>query len=256
MSEVVKVPMSNIRPGQNDRTVFKSADITELAESIRQDGLIQPITVRPIAATGTYEIVAGECRFRACQSLGLIDIDCMIKPMSDEQTSRVMLAENVHRADIDPIDEANAYQRRMAQFSLTVAQVADWAKVSESKVRGRLALLKVVPEVQHLIRSGNMPLGYAACLDGLDNNFQRIAMRYFGTARRPSIAEFKAVCNGLLEKQNQLTMFDLDAFMVKPVEQIAREFVQPVHTRTFRLFGLKITVEYPAFRLFGKAVTA
>jgi ParB/RepB/Spo0J family partition protein len=248
MAEVQQIEMSRIRPGQNDRTVFKATDLEELAASIKQDGLIQPITVRPVETD--YQIVAGERRFRAVQLLGWPTIAALVTPMDDRQASRVMLLENLQRTDLDPIDEATAYQKRIESFGLTVSTLAEWASVSDSKIRGRLGLLKLIPEVQHLVRYGNMPLVYAAEMVALDKNFQLIAMRYFGQVKRPTLAEFRALCSDLLQKQTQVSMWDMSEFMSQPIEQIAASVdYRPTVTRQWVIFGVKLTLEYQTVKL-------
>jgi len=246
MTEIQTIALNKIRPGQNDRTRFAAGDLADLAASIKQDGLIQPITARPVDSPDfDFEIIAGERRFRACQILGWTTIPAIIKPMDDRQASRVMLLENLQRADLDPIDEAQAFKTRMDLFGLTVAQMAEFASTSESKIRSRLNLLKLIPEVQHLIRFGNMPLGFAAEMPGLDKNFQLIAMRYFGQTKRPTLAEFRVLCSDLLAKQNQCSMFDMSEFMTAPIAQIAAEIdFKPLHIRQAVVWGVKITVEY------------
>lgn len=254
---IQSIPLSAIRPGENDRSQFPESDLRDLADSIQAHGLIQPITIRPIESDLTghlFEIVAGERRFRALDLLGRLEADCIVRPMSDQDASRVMLAENLQREDIDPIDEAQAFQRRMDRFSLSFADMADWAKVSESKVRARVKLLSLIPEVQHLIRHGHMPLSYASEMTSLDKNHQIIAFRYFGQVKRPTVAEFRSLCSSLLEQQNQVSMWDMSEFMTKPIEQIVEEFGIRV-PRVWRLsfFGIRITIEYMEPQWFRKA---
>lgn len=245
MTTIQQIKLDKIKPGNNDRTVFKSVELAELAASITQDGLIQPITVRPITGTDHFEIVAGERRFRAFSMTDSETIPAIVRPLDDRTCSRIMLIENLQRADIDPIDEAKAYQSRIDEFGLTVAEMAEWAKVSTAKIRNRLGLLKLMPEVQHLIRFGNMPLVYATPMAPLNKNFQLIAFRYFTGGKRPLIAEFRALCSGLLEKQNQISMFDLDEFMTKPIEsQIADLDLATDKMVKFEVFGIKVTIEY------------
>src|SRR5579859_5699824 len=106
---IMTVRCDVIRAGNNDRTVFDETGLKGLASSIKDNGLAQPITVRPLPSEASpflYEIVAGERRFRACsQNLGWFEIPCIIKDLSDEEASGVMLAENTSRDDLDPIDE-------------------------------------------------------------------------------------------------------------------------------------------------------
>lgn len=250
MDDIQLIEVGKVKAGENDRTVFNPASIAELAESIAQHGLIQPITVRP--AGDGFQIVAGERRYRAVVALDWSTIPAIVRTMTDLEASTIMLLENIQRADIDPIDEAQAYQKRIDQFNLTIPALADLAKVSDSKIRGRLALLKLIPDVQHLVRHGNMPLNFAAEMTVLDKNFQLIALRYFGQTKRPTIAEFRVLCSDLLNKQSQVSMFDMSDFMTKPIEDITAGLdFRPIKILRFAVLGIKITIEYQSPRLFS-----
>jgi ParB/RepB/Spo0J family partition protein len=213
----VTIDTSLIVPGNNDRTVFDQAKLTELAASIREHGLIQPITVRRLDTGDTlplYQIVAGERRYRAVCLLGWPEIPANVVDLSDEEAAAVMLAENVARADLDPIDEAVAYQTRMDLYGWTVKDVAGRAGVSAVRVQFRLKLLTLRPEVQALVRSGNLPLGYAQVLSdaGLNSNFQAVALSALRDNPAPTPAWFRRVCGELAGKQNQVALFDLPMF--------------------------------------------
>jgi ParB family chromosome partitioning protein len=149
---VTEIPVQQVRPGANDRTSFDEAGISDLAASIEVHGLAQPITVRPHG--DGFEIVAGERRFRAVKHLGRTTVPAIVRDYTDEQASAVMLLENVQRADLDPVDEAHAYQSRIDRFGLTVGQVAEMAGVTAARVCTRLPVLRLFPEAQHLVRVG------------------------------------------------------------------------------------------------------
>ncbi|MGH9297910.1 MAG: ParB/RepB/Spo0J family partition protein, partial [Acidimicrobiales bacterium] len=149
-AEVLDLQLGRIKPGDNDHKSFPDSEMRELANSITAHGLAQPITVRPVGAT-FYELVAGERRFRAFQLLGREFIPCIIRELSDEEASAIMLAENTHRADLSPIEEARGYRSRMDRFELTAQQVAEWAHVTPERVKGRLELLELRDDAQHLV---------------------------------------------------------------------------------------------------------
>ncbi len=198
---IMDLDCTKIVAGNNDRKAFDAVALRELADSLEAHGLAQPITVRPIGER--YEIVAGERRFRASQLAGWTTIPAIVREMGDEEAAAIMLIENVQRVDLNAMDEAEAYQKRQAQFGWSVAEIAKHAKVPASRVRARLALLDLVPQVQTLVRGGSMPLGYAEVMVDLDANRQVLSMRYFSQAKRPTIAEFRAVCGELLAAQSQ-----------------------------------------------------
>src|SRR5579871_1441313 len=203
-AELTSIACSSIIAGNNDRTVFDETALAALAESIKQGGLAQPITVRPLYDVDPtiYQIVAGERRFRAVsQILGWTEIDCIIKELTDEEAAGVMLMENTSRADLDPIDEANAYDRRMKQYNWTAAICAERAGVSVNQVNFRLRLLTLVPDIQSLVRCGSMPLGHAShlALAGLDANLQLLVIRKFSENPKPTYGWFKDLVNQLAE---------------------------------------------------------
>ncbi len=269
--QLVKLSTANIRRGDNDRTVFDEDELRELSRSINQDGLAQPITVRPIYTCqshyrddiageahecnystwrlvstcpdcGTdwedgsmyakhYEIVAGERRFRACSHyLGWHEIPCIVQPMSDESASTIMLVENVVRVDLNPIDEANGYKKRIEKFGWSETEIARRAGVSPHKVANRLSLLKIVPEAQHMIKVGEMGVQFGETMSNLDNNRQRIALRYVVDNERPLLRVFKQIVGQLAMEQAQDTMFDIDSFMQSTIqtaeEKHARKYIQ------------------------------
>lgn len=209
--EIRELPVKDIFAGNNDRKEFDEAALGELAQSIDNYGLAQPITVRQVGAR--YEIVAGERRFRAVsQILGRATISAIIKDMDDEAASAVMLAENTSRADLNPIEEANAYQARIDRFDWTVDRIASVAGVTIDRVRRRLLLLKLTEDVQRLVHFGHFPLGHAEAMAGLDTNRQIIALRVYSQGKAMPLNEFKAMVGELLAQQSQEALFEVEDF--------------------------------------------
>lgn len=215
------LPLSQIIPGKNDRKEFDRAGLEELAASIKEHGLIQKTTVRPLA-DGRFEIIAGERRFHALQLLGYSEFEFNVSEMNDRAASFAMLIENVSRKDLDPIEEGLAYASRMDAFGLTVEEIAAAAGVSTIRVQFRVKLLKLNAEIIALIKSGQLPLGYAQILaDGnLDSNRQRIALAKFRDNPTPTPAWFRGIVSELFSQQAQCSMFDLP-LMGGPVLNIA-----------------------------------
>lgn len=214
-SAIVELPLSAIvasRAG-NDRTVFDDNALRELADSIRENGLAQPITVRPLAGE-QYELVAGERRYRAHQLLGVPTIRAIVQPMSDEKAAAVMLAENTGRKDLDPMDEARAYDARMKRYGWDAKTVAERAGVSVQVVHNRVKLLSLRADIQHLVRTGNVTVGYALILaeSDLDNNRQLIALKRLNENPAPTPSWFRKECAELLSQQAQGDMFDSPLF--------------------------------------------
>lgn len=213
----MSILVDRIHAGKNDRTRFAESEIAGLADSIRQQGLIQLITLRPDGEG--FEIVAGERRFRALLSLGYTEVEegvhVRVIDLEDEAASAAMLIENVMRVDLDPIEEALAYQERIDRFGWTVEDIALRCGVSPITVQFRLKLLKLRPDVQHLIRSGNLPLGYAQILADadLDANRQRLALAAYRERTNPTPVWFRLVINRLATEQHQETLAGVELLM-------------------------------------------
>lgn len=221
MSEQVisNIPCSQIIPGDNDRTIFNPADLETLAESIALHGLAQPITVRPLSS-GVYQIIAGERRFRAVsQVLKHETISAIVRQMSDEEADDIMLIENIQRADLNPMDEARAYDKRMKRWGLTVGKIAKKANVPDRRITARIKLLNLVPEAQAMIATGQLGPAWGETLAPLDHNRQRIAMRYLAETEKPSLKELRAITSRLLAEQSQESMFDLNALMMQAANE-------------------------------------
>jgi ParB/RepB/Spo0J family partition protein len=200
-----QVPIGLIRTATNDRTEFGERELRDLADSIEQDGLIEPIIVRRSGDDFGFELIAGERRLRATKLLGRHFITALVRDDTDDrQASRLMLAENLHRVDLNPIDEARGYASRIERFGLSEAEVAAWANVTPERVRSRVELLALRDDVRALVASKQLGIGHARCMVGLDGNRQTIALRHMNESATPvTIAEFRLVCGRLREHQNQ-----------------------------------------------------
>lgn len=221
MAEITLIPVSQVKAGANDRKDFDPARLAELAESIRAHGLAQPITVRPLRGLiPVFEIVAGERRFRAIsQVLQWDTVPAIVRELDDEAASAIMLAENTSRADLNPVEEARAYQSRIDRFGWTAERIAEVAGVSQHLVESRLLLLTLNEEILHLIAHGHLPLGHAELLAKLDANRQRIALRIYRESNAMPLNTFRPIVYQLLEEQSQDSLFDLEAFWVDQVQQ-------------------------------------
>jgi ParB/RepB/Spo0J family partition protein len=223
MSTLQTIPVASLTTGTNDRKTFGADELAELAESIKTHGLAQPPTVRPVGdqfeivagglPTQRYEIVAGERRVRAMRDvLGWTEIPAIVREMSDVEASAVMLAENVHRVDLDPMEEARAYSERLALFGGSVADVAALANVPVTRVRERMALLRLIEPVALLVAQKHFPLRFAARMVDLDVNRQGLAFAGWRD-HDMSYDAFSALCGRLQDEQNQECLFDLGDFM-------------------------------------------
>ncbi|HJU88695.1 MAG TPA: ParB/RepB/Spo0J family partition protein [Gemmatimonadaceae bacterium] len=165
------IPLGQIRPNPfQPRKDFKTEELAELQASMRSSGLLQPITVRPAphGAEG-YELIAGERRLRAASQLGWADIPAVVRDIDDKTILTLALIENLQRTDLNPIEEAEGYQRLIQEFSLTQQEVADVVGKDRSTVANILRLLNLPASVRRFVQEGQLTLGHARALLALGN---------------------------------------------------------------------------------------
>ena len=161
--EVMQIELDRIRPNPfQPRREFRVEELEELAASIREHGLLQPIAVRQ-AGEG-YEIVAGERRFRACQRLGQPTVPALVRSADDTQMLELALIENIQRQDLNAIEEARAYQAYVQRLDLTQEQAAQRLGKSRSAVANMIRLLDLPTDVQDLVSCGTLSMGHARAL--------------------------------------------------------------------------------------------
>src|SRR5579862_3826354 len=163
-----RLPTDSLRPNvRNPRRNFAAAELDELAASLRERGIIQPIVARPIrGAIDAYEIIAGERRWRAAQRAGLHDVPVVIIEASDAEALQLAIIENVQRADLNPLEEAEGYRALMEEFGNSQDEIAKIIGKSRSHVANTLRLLKLSDQVKSHISSGKLSAGHARMLIG------------------------------------------------------------------------------------------
>ncbi|HVX91646.1 MAG TPA: ParB/RepB/Spo0J family partition protein [Xanthobacteraceae bacterium] len=163
-----RVPIEFLRPNpRNPRRVFSETELDELAASIRERGIIQPIVVRSVrGAPDTYEIIAGERRWRAAQRAGTHDVPIAVLEVSDSEALELAIIENVQRADLNPLEEASGYQSLADEFGYSQEDIARTVGKSRSHVANTLRLLKLPDSVKAYINAGKLTAGHARALLG------------------------------------------------------------------------------------------
>jgi len=157
------VPTADLRPGRlNPRKDFRDEELTELADSIRNKGLVQPIIARPVA--GGYEIVAGERRWRAAQKAGLHMVPVIARDLTDKEVLELAIIENVQRADLNAIEEATGYRELIDRFNYKQDELSEIIGKSRSHVANTLRLLKLPDRVQSMVQDGRLTAGHARAL--------------------------------------------------------------------------------------------
>lgn len=161
-----------LQPGKyQPRTRMDPGSLEELAASIKAQGLIQPISVRPVGAE-RYEIIAGERRWRAARIAGLVEVPVLIRDIPDDATLAISLIENIQREDLNPLEEAAGIQRLIDEFGMTHQQAADAVGRSRSAASNLLRLLQLAKPAQDMLMAGDIEMGHARALLPLEKNEQ------------------------------------------------------------------------------------
>src|SRR3954466_10636965 len=194
---LLTLPVSRIRPGKyQPRTKMDQQALAELAASIRTQGLMQPLLVRPVDRE-RYELIAGERRWRAAQMAGLEEVPALVREVPDEAALALSLIENIQRENLNPIEESAGLQRLIDEFKMTHEQAADAVGRSRSATTNLLRLLKLAKPVQEMLMEGALEMGHARALLALDGARQIEAGNRVA-ARGLSVRDTEALVNQLL----------------------------------------------------------
>jgi ParB family transcriptional regulator, chromosome partitioning protein len=230
--------LDQLQPGKyQPRTRMDEGSLYELAESIKGQGIMQPILVRPVA-TGGYEIIAGERRFRAARLAGLAEVPVLVKAVPDEAAAVMSLIENIQREDLNPLEEAQGLQRLVSEFHLTHEQAAQAVGRSRSAASNLLRLLNLTAPVQQLLLTGDIDMGHARALLGLDAAQQILSANEI-VARKLSVREAEklvARAQGSNGRQAPLLRVKKDKprDIVRLEEQLADALAAAVEIRVHR----------------------
>lgn len=183
------------------RTVWNEVELAELTESIKANGIIQPVVVRP-AGVG-YELIAGERRFRAAERAGLTEIPALVRQATDEQLHEWALVENIHRVDLNPIERAKAYREYVDCFSLTQAEAAQRLGEGRSVVANYLRLLDLPQEIKQMLAQGQLSMGHARAILALPTDELRRKLANRAMAGRLSVREVERLVRKYLAGTGQ-----------------------------------------------------
>jgi ParB family transcriptional regulator, chromosome partitioning protein len=172
-SELTQIPVGSIRPNtRQPRRRFDGASIDELAESVRAQGLVQPVVVRPVPEGG-YELIVGERRWRAARVAGLATVPALVRETDDRDALLLALVENVAREDLSPVDEARAYAGLMDEFGLSLGEVAEHVGRSKPTISNRVRLLELPDDLLGLLERGQLTEGHARAVLSVPDNDDR-----------------------------------------------------------------------------------
>lgn len=184
------ININDIKPNQNQpRKTFDEEKLEELASSIKEHGLIQPVILRK--SDKGYEIVAGERRWRACRKAGLKELPCIIKELTDEQNMLLAIIENMQREDLNPIEEAEGLNQMITAFGMTQEQVSKSVGKSRPYITNALRLLKLPDEVRQFVSEGKLSTGHARAIAGIGNPEKQIQLAKYAVEKDLSVREIE-----------------------------------------------------------------
>lgn len=241
----LKIDIDRISPSPfQPRRRFDEAKIEELASSIRNQGIIQPLVVRPKG--DGYELIAGERRWRAAMKAGLLEVPAVIREASDQEALQLALVENLQREDLNPIEEASGYRRLQEEFHWSQEEMAERVGKSRPAIANAMRLLALPGEVQHEVASRNLPVGQARALLGLQSEPLIVSSCREVIAKGLSTRETEKLVRRLMagrRRRRQVSLIDPD------LKSIAEELQRSLGTRVrlipkARSTKGKIEIEY------------
>lgn len=191
---LIKIKAIETNPFQ-PRTNFEEAALQELSDSIRQHGIIQPITVRKLGYD-RYQLISGERRFRASQMAGLTDVPAYIRIADDQEMLEMALVENIQREDLDPIEVSLSYKRLIDECNLTQEQLSDKVGKQRSTVTNFLRLLKLPASIQKALRDRDITMGHAKALINIDNEDRQLAIFALALEQDLSVRQIEDLARG------------------------------------------------------------
>lgn len=250
-AEFVEVPIAEIRENpRNPRTVFDEDELDELAYSLREVGVLQPIVVRPVTDSvdgESFEIVMGERRWRAAKRAGLKSIPAIVRSTADDDLLRDALLENLHRSQLNPLEEAAAYGQLLEDFNCTQDELADRIGRSRPQISNTLRLLRLPPLVQRRLQSGALSAGHARALLGLDDVQlqEELAQRIVSEGLSVRAVE-RLIANGVESSSATRTVTRRSSYnprVVSLTSQLSTKLEAPVRIDVGKRKG-KVTLEF------------
>lgn len=234
-SRIWQVPVDKMTPSVfQPRTHFDKTALEELATSIKANGILQPITARKLPS-GRFEIIAGERRWRAAQLAGLHDVPVILKTLDDKATLEMAIIENVQREDLNPIEEAEAYQRLADDFELTQAQIAEKVGKDRATVANALRILTLPQKVRDLLAEGMIGIGHAKVLLSLSNPEQMAALATQAAKQQVSVRK--------LEKL--VSMVKKDGYPNEPISlDVSSKLIESLAEEVQKILSTKVSIDY------------
>ena len=217
------------------RTRFDEEALEELARSVAATGVVQPVVVRRLP-DGRYQLIAGERRWLASQRAGLETVPAIVREVSDEQAMEMTIVENLQRADLNPMEQARAYERLGREFKLTQEQMAKRTGKDRASVSNFLRLMRLPEPVQGRVESGELSFGHARALLALESAEQVLAAAQKVAVLAMSVRQTESYVKGLLDPERKLGKLAQDKPKLDPNVREAQQELQ-------RVLGLKVRIE-------------
>ncbi len=214
------------------RSAWNQEELNSLAESIRQNGILQPVIIRP-TGDHKYEIIAGERRFRAAQLAGLSAVPVMIRQATDQQMLELALVENIHRSDLNPIERAKAYQNYMTTFNLNQTEAAERLGEDRSVVANHLRLLDLPQDIKDMLMEGKLSMGHARAILALPTEQLRRSLANKALAGRLSVREVERVVQNYLNDNKK----------TPPQKKEKAAHIVDLEEQLQRILGTKVRIE-------------
>ena len=228
------VKISEIEPNREQpRKNFDAESLNELADSIKNYGVLQPLLVKPIRDSDSYSIVAGERRWRAARLAGLKEVPVIIREITPKEQSEIALIENLQRKDLSPLEEAFGYKSLIETYSLTQEEVSRSVGKSRSAVTNSLRLLSLPKEVQESLKKGDITVGHARTLLSLGSNEQMVKVCSVVVEKKLSVRELENLCKKLNDSAQK---------KVKKNLKLKDSFLEDVEVSLKKALGRNVTI--------------
>lgn len=238
-SQIWMIPIDRLVANtQQPRQVFQPEALRDLTASIKEKGILQPIVARRLGER-QFEIIAGERRWRAAQGAGLHEVPVILKKVTEQDSLEYAIIENIQRENLNPLEEAEAFELLLNRYQMTQQQIADKLGKERSTIANSLRLLGLAPEIKSFIRRGELSTGHAKVLLGVEDSLQQISIAKQTVAEKLSVRAVEklvARAKGDARKPNaQKTPIDLD---------VSRGLIDGLSSQLQKLVGTKVSIDY------------
>lgn len=246
-NRIWNISVDKLVPGTfQPRRHFNKESIEELALSIKENGIIQPITARK-RASGGYEIIAGERRWRAAQAAGLHEVPVILKNITDTEALQLAIIENVQREDLDPIEEAEAYQRLMQEFSFSQQQISEKVGKERSTVANALRLIALPHEIKDMVSKKILSVGHAKVLMGLAQKSEQIKMAKNSIEKQMSVRTLESLIKSFNSNQKPAATMTTGPNAADPLKvDLSQRLANELSEQLQKTLGTKVQINYKA----------